>query len=60
MTVMLMNWKTSYWLINNLQMRNSIYNSEEEFSKLPPVVQKAVVSLGQLREWVGLFDEMKK
>ena len=37
-------------------MRNSIYNAEEEFAKLPPVVQKAVVSPGQLREWAMAED----
>lgn len=37
-------------------MRNSIYHSEEEFAKLPPVVQKAVVSPGQLREWAMAED----
>ncbi len=37
-------------------MRNSIYHSEEEFAKLPPVVQNAVVSPGQLREWAMAED----
>ena len=30
---------------------NSIYHAEEEFSKLPEIVQKAVSSPGQLEEW---------
>lgn len=29
---------------------NSIYNSEEEFNKLPPLIQRAVGSAGNLRE----------
>ncbi len=37
-------------------MRNSIYHSEEEFAKLPPLVQKAVVSPAQLREWAMAED----
>lgn len=30
---------------------NSTYNSEAEFAKLPPLVQKAVGSASQLRQW---------
>jgi len=37
-------------------MRNSIYHAEEEFAKLPPTVQNAVVSTGQLREWAMAED----
>lgn len=37
-------------------MRNSIYHSEEEFTKLPRLIQKAVVSPGQLREWAMAED----
>lgn len=37
-------------------MRNSIYHSGEEFAKLPRLVQKAVVSPGQLREWAMAED----
>lgn len=37
-------------------MRNSIYHSDEEFAKLPRLVQKAVVSPGQLREWAMAED----
>lgn len=32
-------------------IRNSLYNSKEEFEKLPPVVQKVVGSPAQLRTW---------
>lgn len=31
--------------------RNSIYNSADEFKKLPPMLQKLVGSPAQLREW---------
>lgn len=44
------------WQMVLKAMRNSIYHSEEEFAKLPPTVQKAVVSPGQLREWAMAED----
>ena len=44
------------WQLVLKAMRNSIYHSEEEFEKLPPAVQKAVVSPGQLREWAMAED----
>lgn len=37
-------------------MRNSGNNSEYEFSKLPAIVQKAVGSANQLREWAIMED----
>lgn len=37
-------------------IRNSGYHAEEEFSRLPVTVQKAVVSPGQLREWALAED----
>lgn len=39
------------WNLVSKALRNSTYNSEEEFSRLPPLVQKAVGSPGQLRLW---------
>ena len=39
------------WTLVEKAIRNSSYNSESEFSKLPPLVQKAVGSPGQLRSW---------
>lgn len=39
------------WQMVLKAMRNAIYHSEEEFANLPPIVQKAVVGPGQLREW---------
>lgn len=44
------------WQMVLKAMRNSIYHSEEEFAKLPPTVQKAVVSPNQLREWAMAED----
>ena len=44
------------WQLVLRAMRNSIYHAEEEFTKWPPVVQKAVVSPGQLREWAMSED----
>ena len=34
--------------------RNSSYYSEREFAKLPPLVQKAVGTAEQLRQWAGM------
>lgn len=39
------------WSLVNKALRNSTYNSVEEFSKLPPIVQKAVGQPSQLRAW---------
>lgn len=39
------------WDIVYKALCNSTYNSESEFMKLPPLVQKAVGSAGQLRQW---------
>lgn len=36
-------------------IRNSGYHADEEFAKLPPIVQKAVGSPSQLRNW-GMTD----
>lgn len=44
------------WQMVVKAMRNSIYHAEEEFAKLPPIVQKAVVSPGQLSEWAMSED----
>lgn len=44
------------WQMVLKAMRNSIYHADEEFAKLPPTVQKAVVSPGQLREWAMAED----
>lgn len=39
------------WALVSRAIRNSTYNSVEEYSKLPPVVQKAVGLPSQLRTW---------
>lgn len=39
------------WSLVSKALRNSGYNSAEEFSKLPPLVQKAVGQPEQLRIW---------
>ena len=43
--------ETEAWNLVSKAIRNSIYNSEQEFSKLPELIQKAVSSPGQLWEW---------
>lgn len=45
-----MNELEAWTLVENA-VRNSTYNSEAAFSKLPPLIQKAVGSPGQLRAW---------
>ena len=39
------------WALVSKAIRNSAYNSVEEFAKLPPLVQKAVGLPNQLRQW---------
>ncbi len=39
------------WELVSAALRNSLYNSEDEYSKLPPVVQRIVGSPSVLREW---------
>ena len=39
------------WDMVRIALRNSGYNAEEEFNKLPLIVQKAVSSPSQLRTW---------
>ena len=39
------------WALVSKAVRNSAYNSVEEFAKLPPLVQKAVGLPNQLRQW---------
>ena len=48
--------ETAAWLIVLKAIRRSTYYSDEEFAKLPPVVQRAVSSPRQLREWATLED----
>lgn len=39
------------WSLVSKAIRNSSYNSESEYAKLPPVVQSAVGMPSQLRQW---------
>lgn len=47
------------WALVSKAIRNSGYNSVEEYAKLPPVVQKAVGLPDQLRQW-ALTEELNK
>lgn len=48
--------ETAAWSLVLKAIRRSAYYSEEEFAKLPPVVQRAVSGPRQLREWATLED----
>ena len=39
------------WSLVSKAIRNSIYNSADEYAKLPPIVQKAVGLPSQLMQW---------
>lgn len=39
------------WALVSKAIRNSVYNSVEEFAKLPPLVQKAVGTPDNLKNW---------
>ncbi len=39
------------WGLVSAALRNSLYNSEDEYRKLPPVIQRIVGSPSVLREW---------
>lgn len=39
------------WSMVSRALRNGIHGAEEEFAKLPPVVQKAVGTPSNLRQW---------
>lgn len=45
------------WNLVLKAIRNSAYHAEEEFSKLPPIIQRTIVNPGQLREW-GLLEDV--
>lgn len=48
--------ETAAWSMVWKAIRNSGYHAEEEFAKLPPVIQRTVHSPSQLREWSLLED----
>ena len=39
------------WSLVSKAIRNSIYNADDEYAKLPPIVQKAVGLPSQLMQW---------
>ncbi len=43
--------ETEAWLLVSKALRNGYYGAEREFAALPPLVQKAVGSPSQLRNW---------
>jgi hypothetical protein len=45
------------WNLVAKACKNGIYGAEEEFAKLPPIVQKTVGSPNQLREWAMMDAE---
>ena len=44
------------WAYIAKALRNSSYNAEEEFSKLPPILQDVVHAPQQLREWARMDE----
>lgn len=42
------------WALVDRAIRNGTYGAQEEFDKLPPVVQRLVGSPNQLREWAAM------
>lgn len=45
------------WGLVQKALRNSAYNSVDEFAKLPPVVQRLVGDARQLKEWAIIEDQ---
>lgn len=45
------------WSLVQKALRNGYYGAQEEFDKLPPVVQRLVGSPNQLREWSQMDTE---
>lgn len=46
--------ESAAWAMVSKATRNSSYYSHREYDKLPPLVQKAVGSAEQLRQWAGM------
>lgn len=42
------------WTLVDKAVKNSNYNAEEEFKKLPQIVRRAVRSPGRLKEWAAM------
>lgn len=49
-------YETTAWGMVLKAMRNSTYNSEYEFNKLPEIIKKSIGSANQLREWAIMED----
>lgn len=45
------------WALVSKALRNGYYGAEQEFEKLPPLVQKAVGQPSQLRQWAQTDSE---
>lgn len=45
------------WSLVTAAVKNSTYNSQEEFAKLPPLVRKAIGSASVLREYASMDSE---
>ena len=45
------------WGLVAKALRNGYYGAQEEFNKLPPVIQRLVGSPNQLREWANMDSE---
>ena len=45
------------WSLVSKAIGNSLYHSDEEFAKLPPVVQRAVHSAANLKEWAEMDSD---
>ena len=52
--------ETEAWAMVEKACSNGYYGSREEFDKLPPLVQKAVGSPNQLKEWASMDADTVK
>lgn len=49
--------ETEAWLLVSKALRNGSYGAQEEFEKLPPIIQKCIGSSTQLRNWAQTKNE---
>lgn len=49
--------ETEAWLLVSKALRNGSYGAQEEFEKLPPIIQKCIGSPTQLRNWAQTKNE---
>lgn len=45
------------WALVSKALRNGSYGADEEYNKLPPIIQKAVGSPSQLKNWAEIESE---